>query len=170
MSNRKWKNRTYNVETLKDEQPKKRRELSKTWKICLIALFLIAIPSFLVFVLFGKDGWVIPATKNLSLGALFGMAIGLLAVQIAVIAALIWGFKVIPWDSTLMLIPIAFSMVSFIVSSGASAWYIRVLPAVALAFLAVILFAIKSAVEKKVTKKQQEKQQAYDRINKSLLD
>ena len=92
-NNRKWKNKKINFDSYKNSEEKnvkERKKLSDSWKIGLIALFLIAIPSFLSFLLLGNDGWVIKASKNFNRWSmLLPIAISILIVQFSIIASLI---------------------------------------------------------------------------------
>lgn len=92
--NKKWKNKKINFENYKnsDQIKKERRALSDSWKISLTALLLIAIPSFLVFLLMGADGWAIRSTTKFASSRwslLLPVALCVAAVQSIVIALLI---------------------------------------------------------------------------------
>ncbi|AWX69433.1 hypothetical protein [[Mycoplasma] anseris] len=170
-NNKKWKKRKINIERYVASDKPARKILSDNWKIALTGLFLIAIPSLLVFLLAGKDGIVFHATKQLDRWAvMLPIALGVGIVQFAIIAALIWGFKVLKIESLNFLIAIILAMNSFIVSSDASVWFYRVLPAVFLAFVAIPIIAINKAVAKRKVKKVETQIQEEERRTKSLLD
>lgn len=48
-NNDKWKNKKVNLKNYVVESGKPKRELSRSWKIALTGLFLIVIPSFIMF-------------------------------------------------------------------------------------------------------------------------
>ncbi|WP_211333774.1 hypothetical protein [[Mycoplasma] falconis] len=172
-NNDKWKNKKINVKNYEVQAKKPRKELSKSWKIALTALFLFAIPSFLMMLFVGKDGWVFAATKDFSRwGLVFPIALIVLTVQLTILFLLIFKFKKLPVESLNFLFPIAFAMASFIVSSGVDSkdWFIRVLPAVGMALLAVPVILINKAVIKSKEKKQRAQILAEERKNKTLLD
>lgn len=175
--NKKWKNKKINFENYKnsDQVKKERRALSDSWKISLTALLLIAIPSFLVFLLMGADGWAIKSTTKFASSRwslLLPVALCVAAVQSIVIALLI-KFKKLKITSLNFLVPVMCVMNSWLVSSGIETgkWFIRVLPAVGLAFLsAVIVIAINKAIAKAKIKKEKQIIIEEERKNKSLLD
>ncbi|WP_027122444.1 hypothetical protein AB5V95_02655 [Metamycoplasma spumans] len=172
-NNAKWKNKKINVKNYQATQQKQKRELSKSWKIALTGLFLIVIPSFLFFLFIGKDGWVINAFKDANRWSFnLPIALGILTVQLFVVSLLIWKFKVYGSEALNFLVPVALAMNSFLVTSGVDSadWYIRVLPAVGLAFIAVPILMINKAVAKKSAEKRKSKLLAEELKNKSLLD
>ena len=165
--NKKWKNKKINFENYKnsDQVKKERRALSDSWKISLTALLLIAIPSFLVFLLMGADGWAIRSTTRFASSRwslLLPVALCVAAVQSIVIALLI-RFK------KLKITSLNFLVFSSGIETGK--WFIRVLPAVGLAFIsAVIVIAINKAIAKAKIKKEKQIIIEEERKNKSLLD
>ncbi len=177
-NNKKWKNKKINFETYKNSEiknVKEKKPLSDSWKVGLTALFLIAIPSFLSFLLLGLDGWVIKETAKWTSSRwtmLLPISLSILIFQFLIISILIWGFKVLKPSSLNFLVAILFSMNSFLVSSGVevSKWWIRVLPAVGLAFLAIPVIAINRAIAKKTEKKLAIQIEENNKKNKSLLD
>ena len=172
-NNKKWKNKKINFETYKNSEiknVKEKKPLSDSWKVGLTALFLIAIPSFLSFLLLGLDGWVIKETAkwtSLRWTMLLPISLSILIFQFLIISVLIWGFKVLKPSSLNFLVAIL-----FLVSSGVevSKWWIRVLPAVGLAFLAIPVIAINRAIAKKAEKKLAIQIEENNKKNKSLLD
>ncbi|MBN4089384.1 hypothetical protein OF364_00570 [Mycoplasma enhydrae] len=172
-NNKKWRNKKINLanyQTLKVE--KQRRSLSENWKIALTGLFLIAFPSFFVFLLVGRDGWIITSTRNLlnTWSVLLPIAIGMVLIQISVVVLLIFKFKVFKINALIFLVPIAVAMNSFIVSSGTDNWILRVLPAVGLAFLAIPLLLLVKHIEKKKKDKLEKVVQEEEKAKRSLLD
>lgn len=89
--------------------------------------------------------------KNLSRwGVEFPIALAIAAIQIIIVLLLVFKFKVFNTEALTFLIPISLAINSFLVSSGQRPedWYIRVLPAVGLVFLAIPIILINKAVAK----------------------
>ncbi|WP_412031665.1 hypothetical protein [Metamycoplasma buccale] len=170
-NNKKWKKRKLNLENYNPIVKKQKRQLSNSWKIALTGLFLIVIPSFILFLLIGRDGWVIQASKNFDRWAMeLPIALSISIIQILVVCLLIWKFKIYGPESLNFLIPITLAMNSFMVTSGVTQWYVRVLPAIALAFTAIIVIVInKNIAKRKLAKQEQAKKEELKKI-KSLLD
>ena len=172
-NNDKWKNKKVNLKNYVVESGKPKRELSRSWKIALTGLFLIVIPSFIMFLILGIDGWIIKSTKNLSRwGVEFPIALAIAAIQIIIVLLLVFKFKVINTEALTFLIRISLAINSFLVSSGQRPedWYIRVLPAVGLVFLAIPIILINKAVAKSQEKQRKIKLLEEEQKNKSLLD
>ncbi|WP_211333926.1 hypothetical protein [Metamycoplasma neophronis] len=170
-NNNKWKNKKINVKSYEVTNTKPKKELSKSWKIALTGLFLIVIPSFLIFILIGKDGWVFEQFKDYNRWAFdLPIALSVFIIQMFVVSLLIWKFKVFGSEALNFLIPVALAMNSFLVSSGDVAWFVRVLPAVGLAFVAVPVIMINKAIAKKAIEKKRAIIVAEELKNKTLLD
>ncbi|WP_373441142.1 hypothetical protein [Metamycoplasma equirhinis] len=170
-NNKKWKNRKINLQSYVVSEEKPKKTLSKSWRIALTGLFLIAIPSFLMFLLIGKDGWIISNTKSFDRWAFeLPIALAISAIQLMGIFLLIWRFKVFGVEALTFLVPITLAMNSFLVSSGAKEWFLRVLPAVAIAFLAIPILIINKKIAKKIENKKLDQMLAEEKKNKSLLD
>ncbi|AZG68535.1 hypothetical protein [Mycoplasma struthionis] len=172
-NNAKWKNKKLNVNSYveKDTTKKQKLELSSSWKIALTGLFLVVIPSFLVMVLAGNDGWVFSQTKNFNRWAVqLPIALGMFAFQFAIIALLVWKFKVLETRSISFLIPVALAMNSFIVSGNVDAWFWRVLPAVGLALVSIPILMLHKTVNRRKLEKQRKLDLEEEKKNKSLLD
>ncbi|TDU96661.1 hypothetical protein [Metamycoplasma hyosynoviae] len=179
-ANKKWKNKKINFDNYKSSDEKNEKvkfQLSDNWKIALIALFLIAIPSFLMFLLLGGDGWLIPATKSYILNnkrwsMLLPIALAVAIIQISVLLLLVLKFKVLKTSSLQFLIPIALAMNTFLVSSGVELgkWYIRVLPAVGFGFMFFPIMMINKEILKKKINKSKAIEEKKEAFNKSLLD
>ncbi|AWX42550.1 Uncharacterised protein [Metamycoplasma cloacale] len=171
MSNKKkWKKKKINLESYVSVETKQKPRLSKSWKIALTGLFLIAIPSFLLFVIMGKDGWIIPAAKEWGRWTIMlPVALGVATIQILVVALLL-KFKKLPIEALNFLVAISLAINSFLVSSAASEWYMRVLPAIGLAFVAIPIIAINTKLKQRRQKKNEIVIKEEERKNKSLLD
>lgn len=182
-NNKKWKNKKINLDTYKSasevKKERNKKQLSMSWKISLVALFLVAIPSFLVFLIFGADGWIIPALKQMidanpwkRWTIYLPISLAIAGVQFAIISLLIWKFKVLQPSALNFLVAVVLAMNSFLVSSGAESgkWWIRVLPAIGLAFLAIPVIAINRAVAKKKLRVEEQKIKEEEKKIKSLLD
>ncbi|ENY69393.1 Hypothetical protein MAU_1050 [Metamycoplasma auris 15026] len=171
-NNKKWKNKKININNYKSfEIQRSKKELSHSWKVALISLFLIAIPSFTIFILIGKDGWAFPATKNWGRwDLLLPVALLVAIIQSAIVCLLIFRFKVIKKSTLTFLIPFAIAMSSFMVSSGTDNWIYRVLPAVGLGLLALPILLIIKSIEKKQETKRRIEEEKLEKEQKSLLD
>ncbi|ENY53805.1 hypothetical protein [Metamycoplasma alkalescens] len=173
MSNhKKWKNKKININNYQSfEIKKEKRTLSDSWKTALTSLFLIAIPSFILFLLIGKDGWIIPTTKNFARWELLlPVAILIATLQTLVACLLIFKFKALKRNSLIFLVPFAIAMSSFVVSSGAESWIYRVLPAVGLALLALPILLVIKKIEKNIDNKKRIELEKLEKEQKSLLD
>ncbi|MBN0970508.1 hypothetical protein [Mycoplasma phocoeninasale] len=170
-NNKKWKNKKINIKNYQVVDQKPKKQLSNSWKIALTGLLLIAIPSFLLFIFVGKDGWIFSQTKSIDRwsGELL-IALGMSAIQITIVCLLVWKFKFLRPESLHFLIPITFAMNSFLVSSGVDTWYVRVIPAVGLAFLAIPILLLTKRILKIKSQKQYAMMQEEELKNKSLLD
>ncbi|AZZ65610.1 hypothetical protein DMC14_002325 [Metamycoplasma phocicerebrale] len=171
-NNKKWKNKKVNINNYQTlEVQKEKRTLSNSWRVALTGLFLIAIPSFLIFLLAGKDGWIISSTKTLNRwSVLLPIALAIAVVQISIVSLLALKFKVLKLSAFIFLVPVAIAMNSFLVSSGVSEWPYRVLPAIGLAFLSIPILLIVKHVEKKKQDKLKTQIEKEERAKKSLLD
>ena len=147
-NNKKWKNKKINLDTYKSasevKKERNKKQLSMSWKISLVALFLVAIPSFLVFLIFGADGWIIPALKQM--------------------------IDANPWKRWAIYLPISWAIAGVQFAAESGKWWIRVLPAIGLAFLAIPVIAINRAVAKKKLRVEEQKIKEEEKKIKSLLD
>ncbi|WP_045433266.1 hypothetical protein [Metamycoplasma canadense] len=171
-NNKKWKNKKININNYQTlEIKKEKKSLSKSWKIALTGLFLIAIPSFLIFLLIGKDGWIIESTKLYHRWkTLLPIAFGIIAIQASIVGLLIFKFKVFGINGLIFLIPFSLAMASFLVSSGVEDWPYRIMPAVGLAFLSLPILLLVKHIEKKIENKKRIEFEKQERAQKSLLD
>ncbi|VEU79018.1 Uncharacterised protein [Metamycoplasma arthritidis] len=168
---KKYKNRKINLEKIEQDSVKQKEPLKTSWKIALTSLFLIAIPSFLLFLLLGKDGWIFSQTKSLHRWAVeFPIALAFSIFQIGIVSLLIWKFKVLPVGAFAFLMPLSLAMNSFLVSSGVTNWILRVLPAVGLGFVAIPIIAINKKIRENLAKKKQKIISEEEKQTKSLLD
>ncbi|MCY2902846.1 hypothetical protein [Mycoplasmopsis arginini] len=171
-NNKKWKNKKININNYQTlEIRKERKTLSNSWRIALTGLFLIAIPSFVLFILLGRDGWAFSNTKNLGRwDTLLPITFLIVILQTAVVSLLVFKFKVFGPNSFIFLVPFAIAMASFLVSSGIEDWPYRVMPAVGLAFLSLPLLLLVKHIDKKKKEKQRKLFEEEERTKKSLLD
>ncbi|WP_330463306.1 hypothetical protein [Metamycoplasma gateae] len=171
-NNKRWKNKKININNYKVlEVQKQKKTLSNSWKIALTGLFLIAIPTFILFILIGKDGWVIPSTAKFGRwDTLLPIAFAWVIFQSSIVCLLVFRFKVYKANSFIFLIPFAIAMASLLVSSGVEDWPYRVLPAVGLAFLSLPALLLVKHIDKKRKDKKMLEYQQQERANKSLLD
>ncbi|MGX9358766.1 hypothetical protein [Mycoplasma sp. 2575] len=171
-NNKKWKNKKININNYRTlEVQKQRKALSSSWKIALTGLFLIAIPSFILFILLGRDGWAFEITKKMERWSmLLPIAIGIVIIQTAVVSLIVFKFKVYSSSSFVFLVPFAIAMASFLVSSGVEEWPYRVMPAVGLAFLSLPILLVFKHIEKKKKEKQKLQFEQEERAKRTLLD
>ncbi|PZW00549.1 hypothetical protein [Metamycoplasma auris] len=171
-NNKKWKNKKININNYKSfEIQREKKELSHSWKVALISLFLIAIPSFIIFILIGKDSWAFPATKDFERWSfLLPVAFLVSIIQISIVCLLIFRFKVIKKSTLTFLVPFAIAMSSFMVSSGTENWIYRVLPAVGLGLLSLPILLIIKNIEKRQETKKKIEEEKLEKQHKSLLD
>ncbi|AXE61036.1 hypothetical protein DA803_02995 [[Mycoplasma] phocae] len=170
-NNKKWKNKKINIKNYQVVEKKPRKQLSNSWRIALTGLLLIAIPSFLLFIFVGRDGWIFPQTKSIDRWygeLLIGLAMA--SIQVAIVCLMIWKFKFLRPESLHFLIPISLAMNSFLVSSGVDLWFIRVIPAVGLAFMAIPILLLTKYIIRKQNQKKFAMIQEEELKNKSLLD